>query len=182
MDPSVLQSVLYFFVPAYVANVAPVAVRGHVEWLAEPLDGGRTWRGRRILGDHKTWRGLLAGIVAGALVFWAQRRLWQLGIARELALVDYGACDPWVPGALLGLGAGLGDAVKSFLKRRIDIAPGVSWIGFDQLDFMVGAYACVSLVFVPPLAETIAILPVVFLGSIATTTLGYWIGWKEAWI
>ena len=182
MDVSALAGVLYFFVPAYLANMAPVVVRGHAEWLAGPMDGGRTWRGRRVLGDHKTWRGLLAGIAVGALTFAAQRWLWQRGIARELALLDYGAVHPCTTGALLGLGAGLGDAVKSFVKRRLDIAPGGSWLGFDQLDFMVGAYACVALVVVPPLLETVAILPVIFLGSIATTTIGYWLGLKEAWI
>jgi CDP-2,3-bis-(O-geranylgeranyl)-sn-glycerol synthase len=99
-----------------------------------------------------------------------------------VALLDYGASHPWLPGALLGLGAGLGDAVKSFFKRRRDIAPGGSWLGFDQLDFMLGAYVCVSPILVPPLVETIAILPVIFVGSIATTTIGYWLGWKEAWM
>ena len=177
-----LASVLYFFVPAYVANMAPVVARGHAEWLAKPMDGGRHWRGRRLLGDHKTWRGLLAGIAAGALAFALQRWLWERGLGREVALLDYGGADPWLPGALLGLGAGLGDAVKSFFKRRVDIAPGGSWIGFDQLDFMVGAYACVSIVFVPPLLETVAILPLVFLGSVATSTAGYWLGVKDAWI
>ena len=49
-------------------------------------------------------------------------------------------------------------------------------------DFIVGAYACVSIVFVPPLLATIAILPVVFVGSIATTVVDYWLGMKEAWI
>ena len=182
MDAVALAGVLYFFVPAYLANMAPVVARGHLEWLAGPMDGGLVWRGRRVLGDHKTWRGLLAGIAVGALTFAAQRWLWQRGVARELALLDYGAYDAWLSGALLGLGAGLGDAVKSFFKRRIDIAPGGSWLGFDQLDFMVGAYACVSLVFVPPLLETLAILPVVFVGSIATTVIAYWLGLKEAWI
>jgi CDP-2,3-bis-(O-geranylgeranyl)-sn-glycerol synthase len=182
MDATTLAAVLYFFVPAFLANMAPVVARGHVEWLAGPMDGGRRWRGRRLLGDHKTWRGLLAGIVAGILGFALQRWLWQRGVGRDLALLDYGAAGPWLPGALLGLGAGLGDAVKSFFKRQVGIAPGGSWLGFDQLDFMVGAYTCVAIVFVPPLLETLAILPVIFVGSIATTTIGFWLGMKEAWI
>lgn len=174
--------VLYFFAPAYLANMAPVFARGHCEVLAAPLDAGRSWRGRRVLGDHKSWRGILAGIVAGVLVFAAQRRAFQAGLLLDLALVDYGSLDAWLPGALLGLGAGVGDAVKSFFKRRIDIAPGASWIGFDQLDFMVGAYALVSCVVVPPVLPTLAILPLVFIGSLASTATGYWLGLKEAWI
>lgn len=174
--------VLYFFLPAYLANMAPVVARGHFKALAAPLDGGRSWRGRRILGDHKTWRGILVGVVTGAAVFAAQRRLYQAGLAHGLALLDYGGADPVLPGVLLGLGAGLGDAVKSFFKRRIDVAPGASWLGFDQLDFMVGAYALVSWVVVPPFLPTLAILPLVFAGSVATTAVAYLLGLKETWI
>ncbi len=174
--------VLYFFLPAYLANMAPVFARGHLEMLAVPLDGGRSWRGRRILGDHKTWRGIVVGVVAGAVVFAAQRRLYQAGLAHGLALFDYGGADPFMPGVLLGLGAGLGDALKSFLKRRIDVAPGASWLGFDQLDFMVGAYGLVSWVVVPPLVTTLAILPLIFAGGVVSSALGYLFGLKEAWI
>ena len=63
VQPVELQ-VLYFFAPAYFANMAPVFARGHFATLAVPIDGGRRWRGRRILGDHKTWRGIVAGVVA----------------------------------------------------------------------------------------------------------------------
>ena len=173
--------VLWFFVPAYLANMSPVLVRGWFQRLATPIDGGRFFRGKRILGDHKTWRGLLVGIVVGTATYELQRLLHATGFATGLALLDY-ADHPVLPGFLMGLGTGVGDAVKSFFKRRLDIAPGGSWIGFDQLDFMVGAYACVCPVFVPPLLGTAAILPVVFVGSVATTTTGYWLGWKEAWI
>jgi hypothetical protein len=31
------------------------------------------------------------------------------------------------------------DSVKSFVKRRVGIAPGAPWIPFDQLDFVIGA-------------------------------------------
>lgn len=58
---------------------------------------------------------------------------------------------------------------------------GSSWLGFDQLDFM-GAYALVAIVHAPPLGPTLLALPIVFVGSVATTVIGYAIGWKEAWI
>ena len=41
--------VLYFFLPAYVANMAPVLARGHLEMLALPMDAGRSLGGVRIL-------------------------------------------------------------------------------------------------------------------------------------
>jgi CDP-2,3-bis-(O-geranylgeranyl)-sn-glycerol synthase len=175
--------VLWFFVPAYLANMSPVLVQGWFQRLATPMDGGRYFRGRRILGDHKTWRGLLAGIVVGTAVYELQRLFHAAGFATGLALVDY-AGHPIVPGVLMGLGTGIGDAVKSFVKRRtwIDIEPGASWPVFDQLDFFAGAYVFVSVVQVPPLLPTLACLPIVLAGSIAVTTIAWAIGLKEAWI
>jgi CDP-2,3-bis-(O-geranylgeranyl)-sn-glycerol synthase len=176
-----LLAVLWFFVPAYLANMSPVLVKGHWERLAVPIDGGRTWRGRRILGDHKTWRGIVAGVVAGIGTALLQRLVHAAGWLDDLALVDYTAL--WVQvGFLQGLGTGVGDAVKSFCKRRIGIAPGHSWIGFDQLDFMVGAYGFVALVYLPPITAWLLALPVVLVGTIAVTTVGWALGLKESWI
>jgi CDP-2,3-bis-(O-geranylgeranyl)-sn-glycerol synthase len=174
--------VAYFFLPAYLANMAPVVVVGRFAWLAGPMDGGRSWRGVRLLGDHKTWRGLLVGVVVGIATFAAQRAAYGMGLLHPLALVDYTALHPLWPGFLLGLGAGVGDAVKSFFKRRVGIRPGASWLGFDQLDFMAGAYLFVSVVVTPPAAAVLAILPGVFLVSVATTAGAYALGLKEAWI
>lgn len=173
--------VLYFFLPAYLANMSPVLIRGRFKALASPIDGGRSLWGKRILGDHKTWRGLLAGVVAGALVFELQRLVYEAGIAQGLVLIDY-STHPLLPGLLMGLGAGIGDAVKSFFKRRIGIEPGESWPVFDQLDFFLGAYVFVSLVYAPPVLFTLASLPVVLLGNIASNAVGYWLGFKETWI
>ena len=172
---------LYFFVPAYLANMAPVVVRGHFEFLARPIDGGRSFRGKRILGDHKTWRGIVAGVVVAIAVFAAQVALYEAGFLRSLALLDYAQAGSLL-GILLGLGTGVGDAVKSFFKRQCGIAPGATWMGFDQLDFLVGAWLFVAPVYAPPVLATIAIAPIVFAGSIASTAIGYWLGLKEAWI
>ena len=87
--------------------MSPVLVRGRFSALAIPIDNGQTLWGKRALGDHKTWRGLLAGIVAGALVFEAQRLVYEAELARDLAPIEYSA-HPLVPGLLMGLGAGVG--------------------------------------------------------------------------
>jgi CDP-2,3-bis-(O-geranylgeranyl)-sn-glycerol synthase len=173
--------VLWFFVPAYLANMSPVLAHGSLQRLAAPIDGGHSLRGRRILGDHKTWRGLVAGIVVGTVTYELQRLLHAAGFASGLALVEY-ADHPLLPGLLMGLGTGVGDAVKSFFKRRVDIAPGASWPVFDQLDFFAGAFLFVSAVHVPPLLPTLACLPIVLAGSVAVTAAGWALGLKEAWI
>jgi len=171
--------VLYFFIPAYVANITPVLVRGRFERLAKPIDAGRSWRGKRLLGDHKTWRGLLLGTVAATVAFTIQQALGQAGLAPHSS---YCGAHMVLPGVLMGLGTGIGDAVKSFFKRRVNIAPGATWLGFDQIDFFVGAYAFAASVCAPPFVAVVLCLPLVFVGSVATTVIGHALGLKESWI
>jgi CDP-2,3-bis-(O-geranylgeranyl)-sn-glycerol synthase len=177
---AVLQ-ILYFFLPAYLANMSPVLVRPWLHAVAVPIDGGRSFRGKRILGDHKTWRGLLAGTVVGVIAYELQRFASAGGFASEWALIDY-AANPLLPGALMGLGAGVGDSVKSFFKRRLDIEPGASWPVFDQLDFFIGAYLFVAAICAPPPLPALLSLPIVLLGNIASELVGYWLGFKETWL
>jgi CDP-2,3-bis-(O-geranylgeranyl)-sn-glycerol synthase len=115
------------------------------------------------------------------VVFLGQRLLWDAGLLRDLALIDYGSYTV-LPGFLMGLGALVGDAAKSFLKRQVGIAPGASWLVFDQLDFFVGAYVFVAPVYAAPLLPTLACLPVVFAATVAFTAAGWGLGLKAAWI
>ena len=50
---------------------------------------------------------------------------------------------------MLGFGALVGDAVKSFLKRRVSIKPGKPFFPWDQIDYTIGSLLFVSIVFVP---------------------------------
>ena len=59
---------LYFMLPAFLANMAPVFAKGHLKFLNRPLDFGLSLFGRPLLGDNKTWRGLVVGVLVGALV------------------------------------------------------------------------------------------------------------------
>lgn len=132
----------WFFAPAGVANVVPIlAARlpGLRAWTT-PLDFGHSWRGARVLGDHKTWRGLVTGIVAATIIVWLQQFLvgqsdW---LERQLAQIDYANLPTLLAGLLFGLGALGGDAIESFFKRRQRIAAGHSWFPFDQLDYIIG--------------------------------------------
>lgn len=63
--------VLWFFAPAGVANVTPILVAklpGLREWSA-PMDFGFTYRGKRVFGKHKTWRGFITGVRSAAIAF-----------------------------------------------------------------------------------------------------------------
>jgi CDP-2,3-bis-(O-geranylgeranyl)-sn-glycerol synthase len=50
----------WLMLPAFLPNSAAVVFGG-----GKPIDLGRSWHGRRILGDGKTWTGLFGGISAG---------------------------------------------------------------------------------------------------------------------
>lgn len=117
-----------------------------------PLDGGRTFRGRRIFGENKTMRGFvvivpatsLAMMVFGRLAQLAGLAIWPLTIAGFLLL-----------GAVSALGLMLGELPNSFLKRQLDIEPGrppqhrlgrvISALA-DRLDSVVGALVGAALI------------------------------------
>lgn len=136
-----LLAALWFFLPAGLANAVPVVAAklpGLKHW-DEPMDFGKTWRGQRIFGANKTWRGLLAGIVVATLVIGLQKYLFQsTGWAVQVSWIDYSPTHIWLLGPLLGAGALTADAIESSFKRRRHIPPGQPWFPFDQTDYIIG--------------------------------------------
>ena len=111
---------LLFIFPAYCANAVPVLAGG-----GTPMDFGKNFfDGKRIFGDHKTFRGFFFGLLVGILV----------GIV-EFLIFDY----PILFIILPPLGALVGDLLGSFAKRRIGISPGGLFPIVDQIDFVIGA-------------------------------------------
>jgi len=167
---------LWFFAPAGVANLFAFA-SGKMRSLKKfsfPVDGYAKIKGKRILGDHKTLRGFIAGILAGILSCFIEMLLYDnIFSIRELISIDYYTINPVVLGALLGAGALAGDSVKSFFKRRIDIEPGKSWFPFDQIDYITGGIAFSLFYIQLSFGEYIILFIVWFLIHPLTTFLGY---------
>jgi CDP-2,3-bis-(O-geranylgeranyl)-sn-glycerol synthase len=178
MDPlAILATGLWAMLPAYVPNNVAVLAGG-----GPPIDRGRAFRGHRLLGDGKTWRGTLAGIGAGLL----------LALALDAIAADAGGILgvrlPGFPlGAALALptGAMVGDLAASFLKRRLGRARGSAAPGLDQLDFVVGALLLAALatpawfgrVFTGPvIAVVIVVTPLLHVG---TNVIAYVLGLKD---
>lgn len=144
---------LWFFVPAGFANATPIVV-AKWPWLRDwntPIDCGLTLHGKRLLGDNKTWRGLVTATIVGTLLFALQQWLAPHlgGFSIYLETSGYTRL-PLVLGALLGAGALIGDAAESFFKRRRGIGAGTSWFPFDQLDYIIGACVITAPVVVLP--------------------------------
>lgn len=131
---------LWLFLPAYVANMAPVLVAKLLPKWDAPIDGGRNARdGKRVLGPGKTWRGLAGGAVAGALVAVLLSSI-AFGVFADDDFGRAAGSPVWAValfGGLVGAMALVGDAVKSYFKRRRGKERGQPWVPFDQLDFVV---------------------------------------------
>ena len=107
---------LELFVMLVLANGAPVVAAALLKkrWSA-PVDGGRLWRdGRPVLGNSKTWRGVVSGALACALF----ALMTGLG---------------FVFGFLFGLLGLAGDMLSSFIKRRLGLASSARALGLDQI-------------------------------------------------
>lgn len=158
----IIASAIWFILPAYFANAAPVVLGG-----GPPLDMGKKFLdGRRILGDGKTARGFVGGLIVGTIVGLLQ------GVARA-PLREY-----LLLGFLLALGALLGDLASSFVKRRLGIERGGAAPGLDQLSFVVAALILASPVKVPPWQVIAVILIITPPIHLATNFISYKLGLK----
>src|SRR2546428_2150992 len=110
---------LWFFLPAFVANPMAVVFGG-----GTPIDFGRTLGDHeRLFGDGKTWRGLVGGTSAGALLgllftgpvhLFAPNSTWSfrsVGVAFRAS-------------AVLPFRAPLRDLAGSVLQPRVRQPPG----------------------------------------------------------
>lgn len=155
--PDALAAALFLVLAMSLAGCA------HVLWLrsatarrfVRPVDGQFTLRGRRLFGDNKMLRGFLAMPLAAALVFalfgafresvpaWLADGMWPLPALRYAGL-----------GFVCGLAFMLAELPNSFVKRQLDIAPGLPpagpllrWVFFivDRCDSVLGVLVVVSL-------------------------------------
>ncbi|WP_418283882.1 CDP-2,3-bis-(O-geranylgeranyl)-sn-glycerol synthase [Halorubrum sp. DTA46] len=131
MIGSLVATAFWAMVPAYVPNNAAVLAGG-----GRPIDGGREWRGARVLGDGKTWRGTAVGTLTGVALALALNAV--NGPASAAVGVDLPTFS--LPAAFaLAFGAMCGDIGASFIKRRSGRERGAAFPGLDQLDFVAGA-------------------------------------------
>ena len=147
--------------PIFVANAMPVMAKAILKTrLSAPISV-------EMLGANKTWRGAAAATLGGAAT----------GVALELAGVPL-PLDGYLWGGYLGFASIAGDAVGSFIKRRMRVPPGgkVPWDGFDHaaLGGLVAAF------FEPKMA-----IPAIMLGTASpilsriANIIAYKRGWKD---
>ncbi|MBR9690625.1 CDP-archaeol synthase [Candidatus Woesearchaeota archaeon] len=168
---------MYFFIPAFVANMMPVFTM-KLRFLDWPIDNNLKFRGKRIFGDNKTWRGVFFGLLGAVVAFEIQKMLFSNGILKFAALTNYSAA-PFYLGFLLGFAALLGDIAESFVKRQLKIRPGRPWVPFDQLDYIIFSVIATSPWSGITLKDALILLSIVFFVTIAVQLLGYFSKMKK---
>ena len=171
--------VAWYYLPIGIANMMPVVFRRLFNFLALPLDFNKTFLGQPIFGNHKTFRGLLFGTLAGGLIFIIQRHAFEVSdFFHNISIFDYSKISIWF-GLVMGFGAILGDLIKSFFKRRFLRSPGRSWFPFDQIDYTLGGMILSFMFYVP---ESNIFVSVVILGvllHIAANAIGRLLGFRR---
>lgn len=162
---SILQLV-YLMIPAYIANMTPPIAAKFIKWNT-PIDFGFKLGGKPIFGPHKTWRGLIFGIITAVVAGYFMQSYWPF----EFSTIKWAL--------LIGTGALLGDVIKSFFKRRLEIKSGKSWIPFDQIDYTLGALALGSLLYFPGWMNAFIIILASAIGHIIVNHIGYYTGIRD---
>jgi len=182
-------SCFYFFLPAYFTNMTPPLIRkaGLFASLGSPVDFGRKFLGQPILGSHKTWRGVIFGIISGILITGLQGWLYQFPLIKKISFINYQEINILLFAFLISAGAVFGDLSFAFIKRRLKLKPGTRFLPFAQTNYVCGvalflpAFSKISMLKISILAW-ITILILTFFLHITFTWLGYLIGfYKNKW-
>ncbi len=157
-------------------------------FLCRPIDRGRSFRGKRIFGDNKTWRGVVAVSLGTAIGFGAQSLLLhRMASIRSVELFDYAFFKSVALGLAVGVAAMLSELPNSFIKRRFEIAPGgvakgwkrVIFYVYDQIDFLLGAWLALAAA-VPVTIERVSLSAVLLLiAHQLMSSAGYALGMRR---
>jgi len=161
--------------PAYVPNPVAAVCGG-----GAPIDFGKTSSDtRRILGDGKTYQGLIFGILAGI-----GTGLLQIWLSNTFGLPEL-PHHTLLSITLLASGALIGDMCKSYFKRRLGKERGEKWPIADQYDLVIGAFVLMLLcdpswlfayVTIPVFIIILILTPILHR---AVNIVGYFFGVKE---
>ncbi|MCR5027367.1 MAG: CDP-2,3-bis-(O-geranylgeranyl)-sn-glycerol synthase [Methanobrevibacter sp.] len=173
--------VLYFLLPAYIANSGGLIFGG-----GKPIDLGKSdSNGIRWIGDGVTWRGLIGGTILGTLVgaiqgYYGINLLALFGkyITTPIAT---NLLEGIIIGFLLSFGALIGDALGSFLKRRLGIGRGKPAPILDQIDFLIVALLFCSVVVSFDLKFIIIAIILTLIIHLLSNTGAYLLGIKDVW-
>lgn len=174
-------TILYFLLPAYLSNSGGLIFGGRT-----PVDMGKIDnKGTRWIGNGVTWKGFVGGTILGTLIGAVQGYFGPMIISQFHAFIYTpivsNVYEGIIVGFLLSFGALLGDAVGSFIKRRIGIKRGEPAPLLDQLDFLAVAILFASIVIPFNLYFIIVAIILTLIIHLLANTIAYLIGMKNVW-
>ena len=203
--------VLWLYLPGFLANTFAMMwgkwlpKTGYGPW---PIDGGRRMKdGNRILGDGKTWNGLIGGsLTSGLLCVLIVSLMGDVPTSTDIessvfahpltgyegTWFDVGSVglSAFILGSFLGFACLIGDSTGSFIKRRRGLkregdvsskAPLLDTLPFAIMVFLWGQLFLENSL----LSDTELVLPMVVIVVITPilhrsfNLIGYYIGWKD---
>ncbi len=149
--------------------------------LSRPLDLGFRYRGHRLFGGNKTFRGLACAMIGSALAVVLQAVvLHDFPWFVSLEYFDYSAIHPFRFGLLLGLAATLSELPNSFVKRQLGIAEGrlgtqhrFVFFFLDQADFLAGTWLVLATVMEVTAWRVLGSIAVALVAHPLITLIGY---------
>ncbi len=109
---------LYLILPGLLGNLGAWTF-GKINSFNYPIDFNIKFKGKRLFGKNKTFKGVLASIAIASIVNFSLNSNAGLG-------------------AMMGFSVAFGDTLKSFFKRRLNIKEGKDWLPYDLFDLPIG--------------------------------------------
>src|SRR6266540_5872036 len=156
--------------------------------LCSPIDQGRSFRGKRIFGDNKTYRGVVVVSLGTMIGFGLQSLvLHRSALIRGIELYDYAFFKSVAVGLAVGVAAMLSELPNSFIKRRFEIAPGTAAKGwkrlifyvYDQIDFLLGAWLVLAIVVPITVERALLSAGLLLVAHQLMSTAGYALGMRK---
>ena len=202
---------LWLYLPGFLANTFAMMwgkwlpKTGYGPW---PIDGGKNWKdGNRILGDGKTWNGLIGGsITSGLLCLLIVAIMGDVPTSNDIESSIFahpltGSENAWfsignelvtafILGTFLGFACLVGDSTGSFIKRRRGLkregeisskAPLLDTLPFAIMVFLWGQlFLGDSLISSSELIVPMLIIIIITpILHRSFNLIGYAIGWKD---
>jgi CDP-2,3-bis-(O-geranylgeranyl)-sn-glycerol synthase len=122
---------LWLILPSFFANSSALLVGGKY-----PMDFYKEWRGERVFGKGKTWRGFFGGIFFGSLLGFLQEYSAIHYISFIVPPFSYDIYQATLIIITMSSSAMIGDLLGSFIKRRLKYKSGSNLPIIDQLTFL----------------------------------------------
>jgi CDP-archaeol synthase len=180
----------YLFLPLLVG----LALHGFsikydiLSFLCRPIDRERKFRGKRIFGDNKTYRGVVVVSLGTAIGFGLQSLLLhRIDSVRSVELFDYAFFKSVAVGMAVGVAAMLSELPNSFIKRQFEIAPGTAAKGwkalifyvYDQIDFLLGAWLVLAIVVPITIERVLLSSGLLLVAHQLMSSVGYALGMRK---